>query len=72
MIELKQKLTTFVGLYVFKKDIFLVSCKIGFNNNEMRKIKGKGVQRNKCGGHVLSTENPKRLETQVLRAHALT
>lgn len=31
MIEVKQKLTTFLGLYVFKKDIFLVSYKIGFN-----------------------------------------
>ena len=52
MIKFKQKLTTFLGFYIFKKDMLLVSFCIGFNKNEMRKIEGEGGQRNKCRGYV--------------------
>jgi len=37
-LTFKQKLSTFLGFYVFKRDVSLVSfCKAGFNKNEMRR-----------------------------------
>ena len=37
-LTFKQKLSTFLGFYVFERDVSLVSfCKAGFNKNEMRR-----------------------------------
>lgn len=74
MIKFKQKLT-FFGFYVSKTDMFPVSfCTIGFNKNEVRRIRRKGSPKKQiwklCAASPHRLENPKGLKIQVLRAHA--
>lgn len=49
MIKFKQKLTTFLRFYRFKKDMLLVSFCTGFNKNGMRKVEDREAKETKAG-----------------------